>query len=49
MSQEDLAYDAHLAPSYLSQIEAGKRNPSIGALYRLCSALQFDLSDLFKA
>ena len=48
MSQEALAFDAELTPSYLSQIEAGKRNPSIGALYRLCSALRLDLSDLVK-
>jgi len=48
MSQETLAFDAVLTPSYLSQIEAGKRNPSIGALYRLCSVLQLDLSDLVK-
>ena len=48
MSQEALAFAADLTPSYLSQIEAGKRNPSIGALYRLSSALQLDLSELVK-
>jgi DNA-binding XRE family transcriptional regulator len=48
MSQEALAFDADLTPSYLCQIEAGKRNPSIGALYRLCAALRLDLSDLVK-
>lgn len=48
MSQEALAFEADLTPSYLCQIEAGKRNPSIGALYRLCSALRLDLSDLVK-
>lgn len=49
MSQEALAFEAELSPSYLSQLEAGKRNPSIGALYRLCSALELDLSELVKA
>lgn len=48
MSQEALAFESDLTTSYLSQIEAGKRNPSIGALFRLCSALQLELSDLVK-
>ena len=48
MSQESLAFEADLTPSYLSQVEAGKRNPSIGVLFRLCSALELHLSDLFK-
>ena len=48
MSQEALAFEAELSPSYLSQLEAGKRNPSIGALFRLCAALQLDLSEVVK-
>ena len=48
MSQESLAFEAGLTPSYLSQVEAGKRNPSIAVLFRLCSALELQLSELFK-
>ena len=48
MSQEALAFDADLSSTYLSQLEAGKRNPSIAALYRLCSVLKLRLSDVVK-
>jgi transcriptional regulator with XRE-family HTH domain len=49
MSQEELAFKAELTPTYVSQIEGGKRNPSLDALFRLCTALQTDLGELFKA
>ena len=48
MTQESLAFEAGLTPSYLSQVEAGKRNPSIAVLFRLCSALDLHVSELFK-
>jgi transcriptional regulator with XRE-family HTH domain len=49
ISQEDLAFRVDLSPTYLSQIEAGKRNPTIDALYRLAHALGIDLEELVKA
>ncbi len=49
ISQEDLAFRVDLSPTYLSQIEAGKRNPSLEALFRLAGALQMDLADLVKS
>ena len=48
LSQEELAFKAELTTTYVSQIEGGKRNPSLEALYRLCAALQIELSDLFS-
>ena len=48
ISQEDLAYKAELTPTYLSQLENGKRNPSLEILYRVCSVLQIDLIDLVR-
>jgi transcriptional regulator with XRE-family HTH domain len=49
MSQEELAFQAELTPTYVSQIETGQRNPSLEALFRLCAALKTELSDLFRA
>jgi DNA-binding XRE family transcriptional regulator len=48
VSQEALADEARMAVSYLSQVETGKRNPSIGALFRLCRVLNFEIAELFK-
>ena len=49
ISQEDLAFKAEVTPTYLSQIESGNRNPSLEVLFRLCAALQIELSDLVRA
>ena len=46
MSQEDLAFQAALTTTYLSQIESGKRNPSLAALYRLSCVLQIGLPEM---
>ncbi len=48
ISQEDLAFRAELTPTYLSQLENGKRNPSLQMLYRLCSVLKIELAELVK-
>lgn len=39
MSQEQLALDAGMKRSYVSEIERGFRNPSVRALGRLADAL----------
>lgn len=39
MTQEELALDAEMKRSYLSDLERGTRNPSVRALGRLALAL----------
>ena len=39
LSQETLALDAEMKRSYLSDLERGRRNPSVRALGRLAKAL----------
>lgn len=48
MSQLDLSIDTGLAPSYLSELERGKRNPSVKILERVAIALEISLSELFE-
>ena len=47
-SQVDLAADADMAKSYLSELELGKRNPSVLVLSRIAAALGTTLEELFK-
>ena len=49
ISQEELAETAEMTATYLSQIENGKRNPSLEALFRIATALAMDLTKLVKA
>lgn len=46
MSQEQLALDADMKRSYVSDLERGLRNPSVRALGRLAAALGVDPRDL---
>lgn len=46
-NQTELAFHAGLAPSVISQIENGKRDPSAGTLRKLASALGVEVADLF--
>jgi transcriptional regulator with XRE-family HTH domain len=46
ISQEHLAFEVDVSPTYLSQIEAGKRNVSLDVLYRIAKALKLELSEL---
>lgn len=46
MSQEDLAHEAGMKRSYLSDLERGQRNPTVRALGRLAEALSVVPSDL---
>jgi transcriptional regulator with XRE-family HTH domain len=46
-NQTELAYHAGLAPSVISQIENGKRNPTARTLRKLAKALEVEVSDLF--
>ena len=46
-NQTELAYHAGLAPSVISQIENGKRDPSARTLRKLAAALEVEVGDLF--
>ena len=48
-NQNELAFHADLAPSVISQIETGKREPSASTLRKLAAALQVEIPDLFKS
>lgn len=42
MTQEQLALEAEMERSYVSDLERGTRNPSVRALGRLAKALQIE-------
>jgi len=46
MSQADLAVGADVSSSHISQIEAGKRDPSVGLVSRIASTLGITTSVL---
>lgn len=48
MSQEQLALDAGMKRSYLSELERGLRNPTVRALGRLAHALNLAPDALLK-
>ena len=48
LSQEELAHTANVHQTYLSGVEGGKRNPSIGVLERISTALGADIEELFS-
>lgn len=47
MTQEDLAYLAHLDYSYINQIENGKRNPTVQILEQISKVLKVRVKDFF--
>lgn len=47
MTQEDLAYESKIDYSYLNEIEAGKRNPSIKRINAIAKALKIPVKELF--
>lgn len=46
MSQEELAHQADMKRSYLSDLERGTRNPSVRAVAKLAKALGVSPSEL---
>lgn len=48
LSQEELALDAGMKRSYLSDLERGVRNPSVRALGRLAEALAVEPAELLQ-
>lgn len=48
MSQLDLSLECGIAKSYLSDLERGKRNPTIAVLSKIALGLGVSLEELFK-
>lgn len=48
LSQEELALEAGMKRSYLSDLERGVRNPSVRAVGRLAKALEVKASELLQ-
>jgi transcriptional regulator with XRE-family HTH domain len=48
ISQENLAYDAGLARSFLSELERGIKQPSITTLFLLANSLKTSPSKMIK-
>ena len=46
LTQEELAHRSSVHQTYLSNVEGGKRNPSIRVLDRIAKALGADICDL---
>ena len=48
MSQLDLSVESDVNRNYISDLEKGRRNPTILILNKIAIALNTDLSNLFK-
>lgn len=48
LSQESLAELSEIHRTYLSEVEGGKRNPTISVLYRITGALNIPMSEFFQ-
>lgn len=48
MSQLDLALEAEVNKNYISDLERGRRNPSILVLEKIAKALDVSLENLFQ-
>jgi transcriptional regulator with XRE-family HTH domain len=46
-SQEDLALDAEIDRVYMSRLERGRANPSVGLLEQIASALGVHINEFF--
>ena len=49
LSQESLAVDAGIDRTYVSRLERGLENPTVGVLERIATALQSEISSFFVA
>lgn len=47
-SQEDLALNANINKNYISDLENGRRNPSLEILERIATSFNITLEELFK-
>ena len=46
-SQEDLAFDAEIDRSYMSRLERGLVNPTVGVLEQIAAAVDAHISEFF--
>lgn len=49
LSQQKFAYEADIERSFLTHIEKGRKNISVGTLQKITSALQISLKDFFDS
>jgi len=49
LSQQKFAYEADVERSYLTHIEKGRKNISVGTLERIFAALEVSFKDFFDA
>jgi len=49
LSQEELAFKAHIDRSYMAEIEEGKTNPSLKVLLKISRGLNLELWRLLKS
>lgn len=48
LSQATLSYDANIPINQIGRIERGEINTSIGSLFKICKALEIDISELLS-
>ncbi|WP_051204644.1 helix-turn-helix domain-containing protein [Butyrivibrio sp. VCD2006] len=48
ISQEELALQSELHPSYIGQLERGVKTPSIDTIYKITKSLDITMSDFLK-
>jgi transcriptional regulator with XRE-family HTH domain len=48
LSQEQLAFDAEIDRTYISQLERGTCNPSLKIIFKVATALNVNLIDLLR-
>ena len=48
ISQEELANRSGLQRTYISDLERGTRNPSVGSIQKIAGALQVPIAKLFE-
>ena len=49
LSQEELAFGCARSLNYTSEIETGKRNPTLDTIGAICAALGVKMSDMLAA
>ena len=48
LSQQKFAYEADIERSFLTHIEKGRKNISVGTLQRILAALEISVKDFFN-
>lgn len=49
LTQEALGFEIDMDRTYISDIETGKRNPSLVNILKLCKALKISVAELFRS